>query len=118
MNWYEMFNEPNQLHTKKCPYEPVKFWNPQTLIPMKINDSRELEKSLTDSETGTEAKLRGLMLGDATSLAVSEEPSCGVGSGQFSPRDLGWEGGVSGGVARFKVPPDGWSTANGSSTGN
>lgn len=56
---------------------------------MKINDSRELEKSLTDSETGTEAKLRGLMLGDATSVAVSEEPSCGVGSGQFSPRDLG-----------------------------
>lgn len=48
------------------------------------------ENSLTDSETGTEAKLSGLTLGEATSLAVSEEPSCTTCcSGQFSPIDLG-----------------------------
>lgn len=75
---------------------------------------RTKAKILTDSDTGTEAKFNGLTLGDATSLAASDEASCTMGS-HVSARDWGWEGGVSGGVALFKVPPVGWSTAKGSS---
>jgi hypothetical protein len=57
---------------------------------MKDNVKWAIESSpgliLTDSDTGTEAKFNGLTLGEATSLAASDEASCTMGS-HVSPRD-------------------------------